>query len=55
VTLQAFTLSHPRAQALRSLFAALDLQGVTVNEGAPNVCALLHTPKGRVKLASEGL
>jgi hypothetical protein len=55
VTLQALMLSHPRAQALRSLFAALDLQGVTVNEGAPNVCALLHTPKGRVKLASEGL
>lgn len=55
VTLQGLTVSHPQAQALRSVFAALDLQGVAVNEGAPNVCAILHSPKGRVKLASEGL
>ena len=55
VTLQGLTLSHPQAQALRPVFAALDLQGVAVNEGSPNICAVLHTPKGRVKLASEGL
>jgi hypothetical protein len=55
VTLQGLTLSHPQAQALRSVCAALELQGVAANEGAPNLCAVLHSPKGRVKLASEGL
>jgi hypothetical protein len=55
ITLQALTCSHPRAANLRTVFEAIDLQGVTAKEGSANLCAVLDTPRGRVKLESGGL
>lgn len=55
VTLQSLTCSHPEAAGLRRAFDAIDLQGVAVKEGAPNLCAVFDTPRGRVKLESKGL
>lgn len=55
VTLQSLSATHPRATALRNAYEAIGLQGVTVKDGAPNLCAVLETPRGRVQLASEGL
>lgn len=55
VTLQGLTATHPQAATLRQAYEAVGLQGVAVKEGPANLCAVLDTPKGRVKLASEGL
>jgi hypothetical protein len=55
VTLQSMTVNHPEAAALRAACDALALQGVTVKQGAANLCAVLDTPRGRIKLESGGL
>jgi hypothetical protein len=55
VTLQGLTATHPQAATLRQACEAVGLQGVAIRDGAANLCAVLDTPKGRVKLASEGL
>jgi len=55
VTLQALVATHPQATTLRAAYEAIGLQGVAVKDGAPDLCAVFDTPKGRVKLASEGL
>lgn len=55
VTLQSLTAAHPQAAMLRAAYEAIGLQSVGVKEGAANLCAVLDTPKGRIKLASEGL
>jgi hypothetical protein len=55
VTLQGLTATHPEAATLRGAFEAIGLGGVAVKEGPANLCAVLDTPKGRIKLASEGL
>ena len=55
VTLQSLAIAHPQAATLRDACEAIGLQGVAVKEGRANLCAVLETPKGRVKLASEGL
>lgn len=55
ITLQALVASHPEASRLRVAAAAIALQGVNVNDGAPSLCAVLDTPLGRVKLDSHGL
>jgi hypothetical protein len=55
VTLQSLAAMHPQAGALRSAYEALGLQGVAVREDAPNLCAVLETPRGRIRLESEGL
>jgi len=55
VTLQALTATHPQAASLRNAYEAIDLQGVSVREGRPDVCAVLETPRGRLQLTSEGL
>jgi hypothetical protein len=54
--LQLMSLSacHPRPEALRAAHAAVGLQGVAVNEGPPNLVAVLMTPKGPVTLESGG-
>ncbi|MGV3569204.1 MAG: VOC family protein [Ramlibacter sp.] len=52
ITLQALVLRHPQAATLRAAQAALDLQGVAVKDGPPGLCAVLDTPRGRVKLES---
>jgi len=55
VTLQALCATHPEAATLRGAYEAIGLHGVAVKDGAPNLCAVLETPRGRVHLASEGL
>lgn len=55
VTLQALCACQPDTALLRSAYEAIGLQGVTVKQGAAELCAVLDTPKGRVKLASQGL
>jgi hypothetical protein len=55
VTLQSLSAAQPQPAALRCAYEALGLEGVAIKEGQPNLCAVLDTPKGRVKLASEGL
>jgi hypothetical protein len=53
VTLQSLTVCHPQAATLRAAGEAIGLQGVTVKDGDVRLCAVLETPKGRVKLASQ--
>jgi hypothetical protein len=55
VTLQAMGVAHPDADKLRAAYDAIGLQGVATRTGSPNLCAVLDTPRGRVKLSSEGL
>ena len=55
VTLRALGVAHPQAATLRAACEAIGLQNVGIREGAANLCAVLDTPRGRVKLASEGL
>lgn len=55
ITLQSLVASHPDAARLRAAAEAIALQGVTLKDGAPNLCAVLDTPLGRVKLESQGL
>ena len=55
VTLQSLAVAHPQAATLRKACEAVDLRGVTVKEGAPQLCAVLATPRGRIQLDSEGL
>lgn len=55
VTLHALSATHPQAATLRAAFEAIGLQRVAVKEGAASLCAVLDTPRGRVKLESEGL
>src|SRR5205085_6613197 len=55
VTLQALAVTHPQAATLRNAYEAIDLQGVAVRDGNPDLCAVLETPRGRVQLHSEGV
>jgi hypothetical protein len=55
VTLQAMVATHPQASELRAACAAIGLDQLTVKEGAAELCAVLETPRGRVKLSSGGL
>jgi hypothetical protein len=55
VALQSLTVTHPRAPELRAAFEAIGLESVRVDDGAANLCALLATPRGRVKLESTGI
>ena len=55
VTLHALVATHPQAAQLRAAAQAIALQGVAIKEGPANLCAVLDTPRGRVRLESEGL
>lgn len=55
VTLQSLTCSHPEAAGLRRAFDAIDLQGVVAQKGSAELCAVLDSPRGRLKLSSGGL
>ena len=55
VTLQGLTVTHPQASLLRAAYEAIGLQDVSVKEGEANLCASFETPRGRVKLESQGL
>lgn len=52
ITLQSLVLRHPQAATVRAAQAAIDLLGVTVKDGPASLCAMLDTPRGRVKLES---
>jgi hypothetical protein len=54
VTLQTLRATHPRPADLQAAHAAIGLQGVTVEAGAPNLVATLQTPRGLVELHSQG-
>ncbi len=55
VTFHRIALSHPRAAELRRALDAIGLEGVSVDDGPPNLCAALLTPAGTVRLESKGL
>jgi hypothetical protein len=55
VTLQSLAIAHPQAATVRAAYEGVGLEGVAVKKGKADLCAVLETPKGRVKLASEGL
>lgn len=55
VTLQGVSASHPEAPLLRAACDAIGLQGFAVKEGPARLCAVLDTPRGRVRLDSGGL
>lgn len=55
VNLHEVAVRHPRADALRRALDSIGLQRVDVAEGEPSLCATLFTPRGPVRLASDGL
>lgn len=55
VTLRGLGASHPQAPRLRQACEAIGLQGFDIKEGAPRLCAVFDTPRGRVRLDSQGL
>ncbi|RYF18828.1 MAG: VOC family protein [Comamonadaceae bacterium] len=55
VTLQGMGASHAEAGPLRAACEAIGLQGFAVKEGPTRLCAVLDTPRGRVRLHSGGL
>jgi hypothetical protein len=55
VTLQALCAYGPAPDTLRRAYQVLGLEGVAVKTGAANLCAVLETPRGRVRLESKGL
>ena len=55
VTLQSLRIAHPRAATLRAAHAAIGLQGVDVEQEAPDLLAALLTPRGEVTLQSGGI
>jgi hypothetical protein len=55
VTLQALCACSPTPDTLRRAYEVLGLEGVAVKAGAANLCAVLETPRGRVRLQSKGL
>jgi hypothetical protein len=55
VTLHTLVATHPEADRLRPAWDAIGLQRVTLKPGPANLCAVLDTPRGRVRLESQGL
>ena len=54
LALHSLAVRHPRPADLRAAHAAIGLQGVTVEQGPPNLAARLASPKGVVVLDSAG-
>jgi glyoxalase-like protein len=54
LALLSLRICHPRAADLRAAHAAIGLQGVIVEVGAPNLAATFATPAGAVTIESEG-
>ncbi|MFM7331003.1 MAG: VOC family protein [Brachymonas sp.] len=55
VSLLSLRMRHPQAPQLKAAYEAIDLQGIHVEAGAPNLMATLQTPKGIVVLESKGI
>ncbi|MBS3998446.1 MAG: VOC family protein [Hydrogenophaga sp.] len=54
LNLSAFTLRHPEPDTLRRAMAAVGLDGIAVEAGAPALHATLQTPRGTVLLGTAG-
>jgi len=55
VSLQGLMVTHPAADKLQQAYAAIGLSGVAIDNGPPNLVAVLRTPKGEVRLQSLGV
>ena len=54
VSLQHIAITHPNAAKLQAAYDAVGLSGMTLEVGPANITATLQTPKGLVKLQSQG-
>ena len=55
ILLRTLRASHPCPDTLRRAWAAVGLQGVGLQSGAPNLCAVLDGPCGSVTIESQGV
>jgi hypothetical protein len=55
VSLQALCAHQPQPETLAAAYEAIGLRAVAVKPGAANLVAVLDTPRGRVRLESQGL
>jgi hypothetical protein len=55
VALETLQVRHPRPDKLQAAHDAIGLADVTVTQGAPNLLAMLQTPRGLVTLESKGV
>ncbi|MBC7393944.1 hypothetical protein RCH10_000735 [Variovorax sp. GrIS 2.14] len=55
ISLRSMHLTHPRADDLATALTAIGLVDMNVLAGAPNLVAVLDTPRGPVTLESKGL
>jgi hypothetical protein len=55
VSLQALCGHQPQPEMLAAAYEAIGLHAVAVKPGAANLVAVLDTPRGRVRLESQGL
>jgi hypothetical protein len=55
IALRSVHLTHPRADDLATALAAIGFVDMNVLAGAPNLVAVLDTPRGPVTLESKGL
>jgi hypothetical protein len=55
LVMRSLHATHPRAAALDAALSAIGMSGMAVQSGAPNLVAVLDTPRGPVTLQSEGL
>lgn len=55
LALRSLQAAHPRAADLAAALSAIGMRGVAVQPGAPELVAVLDTPRGPVTLSSEGI
>ena len=55
LAMRSLQATHPRAADLAAALSAIGMAGMGVQPGAPNLVAVLDTPRGPVTLQSEGL
>ena len=55
MTLQSLTASLPNSDELKAAYDTIQLHGVDVVQGPPNLIATLQTPRGLVTLESKGI
>jgi hypothetical protein len=55
LALRSLQATHPRAADLAAALSTIGMAGMAVQPGAPNLVAVLDTPRGPVTLQSEGL
>ncbi|MDH6592666.1 hypothetical protein M2165_002555 [Variovorax sp. TBS-050B] len=55
LSLRSLQAAHPRAPELAAALSRIGMQGLAVQPGAPDLVAVLDTPRGPVTLHSEGI